>query len=337
MKTYRNCLLPAFALAAFASPAWAEKEVVVRRVDGDSPHRIVVNLDDTKIEMEKVTYLGVETAPMSRALGSQLGLPKDTGLVVANVVAKSPATDVLKEDDVLTRLDDQLLINQQQLGVLVRSKKDGDEIRLTLVRAGKEMTVKVKLAVRELPRHADVFFRHGESGDELWNSPLLPDSVQGLARLRELPGLGPDGAQDVLRMIERERGNFVTGPGVRIVARAGQGSTIVDLPKSDISYSDDEGSIEIKVDEGKRSLTIKDAKGTVTFAGPINTAEERKQLPAAVGKRLEKMETDTTVSYEVGDDFKPDAVPLPPPPAKTKIGQKLDSVPSAPAHAGQAF
>jgi hypothetical protein len=152
---------------------------------------------------------------------------------------------------------------------------------------------------------------------------LAPEPGQDLARLRELPGMGPDDARDVLRMIERERGNFLAGPGVRILGRGGRGSTIVDLPKSNISYSDDEGSIEIKVDDGKRNLTVKNAKGDVAFDGPINTEEERRKLPADVSKRLEKLETDT-MSFEVGGDFKADMVPLPPEPAKTKIGRSLN-------------
>jgi len=153
---------------------------------------------------------------------------------------------------------------------------------------------------------------------------------QALARLRELPGMGSDDARDVLHMIERERGNFVAGPGVRIISRGGRGSTVVDLPKSNISYSDDDGSIEIKSTDGKRSLTVKNGKGEVAFDGPINTEEERRKLPADVRKRLEKLETDT-MSFDVGGDFKADTVPLPPEPAKTKIGRALKRDEAPPA------
>ena len=268
---------------------------------------------------------------MNRTLSVQLGLPRDVGLVVVNVMEKSPATDALKEDDVLTRLDDQILIDTRQLGVLVRSKKDGEEVKLTLIRGGKETTVRVRLGTREVAKQANAFFFHsGEPGTFNRELPLLPDMAHGMARLRELPGMGPDDARDVLRMIEHERGNFLVGPGVRIMGRAGKGSTIVDLPKSNISYSDDEGSIEIKVDDGKRNLTVKNAKGEVAFNGPINTPEERAKLPADVSKRLEKLETDT-MSFEVGDDFRPETVPLPPEPTKTKIRHPLNGEKERPA------
>jgi hypothetical protein len=287
----------------------------------ESPRHVVVRDSDDKLEKEKVTYLGVGTAAVSRTLSSQLGLPKDVGLVVVTVMAKSPAADVLKEDDVLTKFDDQVLVNQPQLSVLVRAKKEGDEVKLTVVRAGKEMTVKTKLAVHEVPKQGDnaFFFHNGEFG-------AINGLGQDLDRLRQLPGMGTDEARDVLRMIGRERRHALTGTGVHVIGRGGKGSTILDLPKSNIAYSDDEGAIEIKVDDGQRTLTIKDAKGAMVFNGPVNTEDDRKKLPAEVSKRLEKIEADT-FSFEIGDDFKPEVVPLPPEPAKTKIGHSLDRAP----------
>jgi hypothetical protein len=312
MKSHRTYLLSALALAILAPLAHAEKEMQLRRIEGDQVYRAMPAGD---LEKEQVTFLGVETAPVSRTLSAQLGLAKDTGLVVTRVMETSPAAEVLKEDDVLTKLEDQLVVNMPQLGVLVRSRKEGEQIKLTIIRAGKEMTVKARLAVHEIPKQANAWFFKND----------VPH--YGFERLRELPGMGPDDARDVLRMIERERGNVMTGPGVHILNREGRGSTIVDLPRSNISYADDEGSIEIKVDDGKRNLTVKNPKGEVSFSGPINTEDERKKLPSDVSQRLEKLETDT-MSFEVNDDFQPEVVPLPPETKKTRIDRKLGHDPS---------
>jgi hypothetical protein len=321
-------LFSALALAALAPSAWAEKEVEIRRLDMDPPHHLFRHEADEKMEREPVTYLGVATGPVDRTLTSQLGLPKDTGLVVLNVMEKSPAAEALKRDDVLTRLDDQILIDTRQLSVLVRAKKEGEEVKLTLLREGKEISVKVKLGVHEVPKLAEAgFFHHG--GPD-WQGFMPPEAMEGLARVRELPGMGPDDARDVMRMIEHERGNFLTGPRVRIMGRTGRDATIVDLPKSNIAYSDDEGSIEIKVDDGKRNLTVKNAKGEVVFAGPLNTPEERKKLPPEVSRRIERLETDA-INGEIGEDFKTEVVPLPPEPAKTKIGRSLGDDEDRPA------
>lgn len=318
MKSSCKYLLPALALAGLTPSAWAEKDVVIRRVDVGAP-RVVIRHGDDKMEKEKVTFLGVETAPVSHTLAVQLGLARNTGLVITRISDGSPAAAVLKEDDVLTKLDDQMLINQQQLGVLVRAKKEGDEVKLTVIRGGKESTVKAKLSTHEVPKLAGgLFFQNGPGGMS-WDMGTLSG---GLERLRELPGMRADDARDVLRMIGRDRQNLLSGPGVRILRRGGKGSTILDLPNSNISYSDDDGSIEIKADDGKRELTVKDAKGKVTFQGPINTKEERMKLPAEVVKQLEKLDNDT-ISFEAGDKFEHEVLPLPAEPAKTKIGREL--------------
>ncbi len=320
MKSSRQYLLPVLAVASLVPSAWAQKEVTIRRFDKDGPHHgTVMHQGDDGREKEKVTFLGVETAPVSRTLAAQLGLGRDTGLVVTHIAEKSPATDVLKEDDVLTKLDDQILVNQHQLGVLVRAKKEGDEVRLTVIRAGKEMTIKAKLGIHEVPKMAgNFFFPNGPGGF----GGAMTMSPGGMAKLRGLPGMDDDDARDVLRMIGREHRNFTASPGVRIVRRGGRGSTILDLPNSNISYSDDDGFIEIKSDEGKRELTVKDAKGKVTFQGPINTEEERKKLPPEVLKQLEKLDSDT-ISFEAGEKFEHEVLPLPSEPAKTKIRREL--------------
>lgn len=325
MTSHRKYLLPFLALAAFVPHAWAQKEVVIRRLDVDAP-RVVPHpgRDDAKVEKEKVTYLGVETAPVSRTLSSQLGLPRDTGLAVTSVLGQSPAADVLKEDDVLTKFDDQILVNTQQLGVLVRARKEGDEVRLTIIRGGKELTVKARLAVREVPKLADAFFfRNGGPGAGGWPGFISPEALAGLDRLPQLPGMGPEEARDVLRMIgrEREHGTMLPGPSVHILGHRGRGSTVLDLPKSNISYSDDEGSIDIKSDDSQRNLTVKNAKGEVAFSGPITTEEDRNKLPAEVKKRLEILDSDA-FEFEAGKDFKPETVPLLPEPAKSKISHQ---------------
>jgi len=320
MKSPRHYLLPVLAVLSLTPAAWAQKEITIRRLDKDSAHHgMVIHKDADRMEKEKVTFLGVETAPVSRTLAAQLGLGRDTGLVVIRISEKSPAADILKEDDVLTKLDDQILVNQQQLGVLVRSRKEGDEVKLTVVRGGKETTVKAKLATHEVPKMAAAFSFSGGPGGMTWSMGALPE---GLARLRQMPGMDDDHAKDVLRMIGREHRNFMATPGVRIFRREGKGSTILDLPNSNISYSDDDGSIEIKADDGKRELTVKDAAGKVTFQGPINTEEERKKLPPEVVKQLEKLDHDT-ISFEAGEKFEHEVLPLPGEPAKTKIRRDL--------------
>ncbi len=140
----------------------------------------------------------------------------------------------------------------------------------------------------------------------------------GIARLKEMPGMDGEHARDVIRMIGRDHRSMLATPGVRVFGLKGKGSTILDLPNSNISYSDDAGSIDLKSVDGQRTLTVKDAKGKVTFEGPINTEEERKKLPPEVMKQLEKLDNDT-LSFEAGEQFEHETLPLPAEPTKTKF------------------
>lgn len=98
-----------------------------------------------------MSFLGAAVAPAPAVVAAQLGLARDSGLVVFQVDPRSPAHGVLRPHDVLTHLEDQMLINPQQLAALVRQRAEGTEVTLTVFRAGKPERVKVKLGARDEP------------------------------------------------------------------------------------------------------------------------------------------------------------------------------------------
>jgi serine protease Do len=96
-----------------------------------------------EMDTEPVTFLGVETVKVSSTLSEQLGLDRGMGLVVQRVIDGTVASEELKKHDILTKLDDQLIVSPDQLGVLVRSKNPGTEVKSTFGRGGKMQTAKV--------------------------------------------------------------------------------------------------------------------------------------------------------------------------------------------------
>jgi hypothetical protein len=243
-------------------------------------------------EMETVTYLGVYAAPVDRTLSEQLGLQRDTGLVVNIVSPESPASAVLKPHDILLKFNDQILIDQRQLSVLVRNQKEGDEVTLTVMRAGKQITAKVKLGKHEVPKMA-VFNRRlpGAGGGNMsWvtsDAGMAPaaevDHVLGLMHL------GAEGAPRAVRHNQME--------GDRML------SVTVNTGDSNMDFSDEKGSLELTIKDGKKELVAKDPKGKTIFSGPINTPEERKGLPPEVAERLKKIEHMQGFSFKTGEGF----------------------------------
>jgi len=71
----------------------------------------------------------------------------------------------LQANDVLAKLDDQILIDQRQFSVLVANKKEGDNVKITYIRKGETHETSVVIGKREGGRtmakpEADVLFKH---------------------------------------------------------------------------------------------------------------------------------------------------------------------------------
>ena len=310
-----------FLATSMTALAEEKKDVIVKHPEKSPHHLMDKNRDDGPTETVPVTFLGVETAPVGGTLSAQLGLPADIGLVVVRVMEGSPAAGLLKEHDILTKFDDQLLIDTRQLSVLVRARKEGEQVPLTLFRGGKEQTIKAKLGQREMPKLAGPM-------------PLLPPGAEpgmpffdeelagpGGMRIRQLPGMEPEDVHNVLRMIGRERHNWFGAPPVHFFHRdEDKGSTMLNLAEGNFVFSDNSGTVEVQASEGKRELTVKNPKGEITFQGPIKNAEDRAKLPAEIVERLNKIEN-VDLNDEPGKDFEQETTVEPP--AKTKISQPL--------------
>lgn len=245
---------------------------------------------DRKVEMETVAFLGVETQPVSPPMAAQLGLPRGTGLIVNHIVPKSPAADVLKEFDVLLNLDDQILIETRQLSVLIRTHKEGDEVGLTYVRGGKKATARVKLGKTEVPKNVL---------GGAWGAPngmRFEMAVPGGGEPREIDHVlsmmrGAHDGQPVRIQIERN-----AGPGFR--------ATAVNTGNSNLVFNDDKGSLELNLQDGKKLLVARNAKGEEVFSGPVTSPEERNALPPELRKRLEHLEAMHDVTFRTDGDFR---------------------------------
>ena len=201
----------------------------------------------------KVTYLGVVTSPPAEALVEQLGLPAGTGLVVDFVEPGSPAAKAgLRKHDLLVKLADQILVNQPQFAVLVRTYKPGDKIALTLMREAKQQQVETALAEKEMVVAA-------EGPRNVWPG-FLPQAKD------------PQALASLLAMVRPE------GGGNAFAAAA------------TMAMSDGEHTLNITTNEGGRVLVAKDSDGKVVFEGPIQTDEQRKAVPPEILAKLEKME-----------------------------------------------
>jgi membrane-associated protease RseP (regulator of RpoE activity) len=95
---------------------------------------------------ETQTWLGIVPDELSPAIKGVLNLKDEGGILVAQVLAKSPAEEAkLQKYDIILKLDKEDIKKPQMLVEKIKAKKSGDKIMLTILRQGKEFKVDVTL------------------------------------------------------------------------------------------------------------------------------------------------------------------------------------------------
>jgi macrodomain Ter protein organizer (MatP/YcbG family) len=157
---------------------------------------------------EKVTWLGVAAEPVGDDLRAQLPLQPGEGLAVRHVAPDGPAAKAgLEEHDILTRLDEQILVSGEQLSTLVKMHKPGDSVKLTYLHKGEKKDVTVSLIEHEAEPQDVLHWLGDGDAHRLWNM----DIVKGTDRLRV--------AEDRLREMKEklpgiivDKKSFLVGP-----------------------------------------------------------------------------------------------------------------------------
>ena len=95
------------------------------------------------------SYLGVDPAQVTRGIAAQLGLDRAAGVLVREVVPGSPAAQAgLQPGDVIVQMDDARLDTVEDLFAELRGRKPGSQVRLTIVRNGRQQELTATLADR---------------------------------------------------------------------------------------------------------------------------------------------------------------------------------------------
>ena len=261
--------------------------------------------------------LGITMDEIPALTRSQLGLPEGIGVAVEHVAKGSAAEKAgLKINDIITQLDDQLIINGQQLQTLIRTKKPGDEVTVTYIRKGKEHKAKVKLAKGSIVARAPQALRLQNGKWQQFNLPnglghgqmqmfkLNPQNLDQLnEQLKNIPGINPE---DLKKLLEGQGLNFGLGapkgnggkefkfhlklPGGNNENPNNPNLNIRRQVVTSISISDNTGSYTLNTKNGKKTFTAKDPDGAESFTGPVDTEEQRDSLDRNLIKKLEQLE-----------------------------------------------
>lgn len=105
------------------------------------------------VEKGKITdrgWLGVAIQPMTEELAKSFGLEDESGALVGDVIAGSPAEKTgLKRGDVILKFDGQQIGKSVELPGLVASTPSGKTVDVEILRDGKKQTLKATLGKQE--------------------------------------------------------------------------------------------------------------------------------------------------------------------------------------------
>lgn len=239
-----------------------------------------------EVPMQKAAYLGVSTTPVPAPLRQHLGLQEGVGLVAEFIEEGSPAAKAgLKQYDILNKLDDQLLVNAHQLAVLVRARKAGDTVKLSITRGGKSETISATLVEKEV-KSLDAI--------EFWNAP---GGGSGQFRFNRLEDDDMRNNWEARWNANRAAGAGATSNGsgnqnrrssadVRVTERSGERKTMV--------LTDDDYQLILTVAPGnpdeRHLVAVEKASGKVLFDGKIPREGGGGKLPPGVAERLKQLD-----------------------------------------------
>ena len=91
-------------------------------------------------------WMGIRTRPVDQQTKASLGLPMARGVVISEVFADSPCLAAgLKTGDVIIRVDNRSLKDEEMLGELLAAKGIGDEMKLAVYRNGNKTNLRFNL------------------------------------------------------------------------------------------------------------------------------------------------------------------------------------------------
>ena len=277
-------------------------------------------------------YAGISPAvvtELARRGVTSKDVPPGVGVMVAFVDPKGPSMGILAEDDILVRLDDQVLVNPEQFRALISMRKPGDVVKIVAVREDEVVNVDLKLGSRNAPvsaapkakklsaPKADVkpadepapaqapqavvpprmgITINGQTF-EFNQDPMQgfpPEIIQQFNEMRQRGMAVPQAPQLAEAVPEKESAPAPQAPALQSKSKSfsfsfGNGASV----SSNSVASDRDGTVAIDERDGKKHAVIKDASGKVLFDGDVTSDEARAKMNPKVRDRLKLVETNS--------------------------------------------
>lgn len=94
-------------------------------------------------------WMGLKVGKLGEMMRAHAAdVPEGVGFLVESVIEGGPAQESgVRRYDILWKFGDQLLVNEAQLATLLKLRKAGDTVKLSVVRSGRDLDLELVLAV----------------------------------------------------------------------------------------------------------------------------------------------------------------------------------------------
>ncbi len=250
----------------------------------------------------QAAYLGVVSSEIPEMLAEHLGLAHGEGIVVRAIMPDGPAAKAgLAVHDVITRIGGQAVGSSEDLTKQISAHQPGATVHLDVIHKGKPAGLDVTLGIR--PEQAAAPAAPGLRALDDLNLDGVPkelaDRVRGMI----------EGNLGELRL-DFERGMAEAAPQVEDAVRemklrmekAMQGLQIPEIIPQErgvqlhqgatVRLMDEQGSIELKSNEGGKEITVRDKEHKVVWTGPWDTEQDKAAAPEDVRQRVQRLNID---------------------------------------------
>lgn len=197
----RSILTIAFLLV-FATIAFAEEEgqgqkrtIIVK--DGKVITDTIEGLDKVPFELlrpgellgGKRAFLGVSALDLTAELRQHYGADRDAGILVGAVEDGSPAEKAgIRVGDIILSVDGAEVSSTSGLRKALRDKKDGESVRIDVLRGRGRQTLVASVVERDSPNVFRLTDVEGLGGPGEWRTRVsaLPNCIELQAKIKEL-------------------------------------------------------------------------------------------------------------------------------------------------------
>ena len=247
-------------------------------------------------------YLGVVAVAVPEMLAGHLGLADGEGVLVQALSPDGPAAKAgLAAHDIITRIDGNPVASSADLTREVGKRQPGQQARLDVIHNGKAGTLDITLGARP----AGLVAPAPQALDEL-NLDGIPNELAERIRRMIEGNLGEmqldlergveqpvpqieDAMRDMRKRMEDALKQPLQLPEIPAAPAPGgiqihQGATF--------RLMDDQGSVEMKSDDGGKEITVRDKNDKILWTGPWDTEQDKAAAPDEIRRRIERLDFD---------------------------------------------